>query len=82
MHPAVGFLPLQNRTIQEVGVQVMLVTITAKSVTPNLSATLIRLQRHFTPEGQNRFFELGPFSTSKFWSGQFGYPSVIPACDC
>ena len=77
MHPAVGFLPLQNLTIQEVGVQVMLVTTKAKSVTPNLSTTLIRLQHHFTPEGQNRIFEHGPFSTSKFWSGVFRYPSVI-----
>ena len=67
MHPAVGFLPLQNLTIQEVGVQVMLMTITAKSVSPNLSATLIRFQHHFTPEGQNRIFELEPFPTSQFW---------------
>ena len=73
MHPTVGFLPLQNLTFQEVGEQVMLVTTTAKSVTPNLPTTLIR---------QNQIFELGPFSTTKFWSGPFGYPSVIPACDC
>ena len=37
MHPTAGFLPLQNLTIQEVGVEVMLVTTKAKSVTKLVS---------------------------------------------
>ena len=76
MHPTVGFLPLQNLTFQEVGVQVMLVTITAKSVTPNLSATLIRQQRHFTPERTE-----SNFSARAFFNIQILVRTIwVPVC--